>query len=111
MAILKTSANKKGLAPNSKIGLSHPINVPNHNNPKIYIAEVAITNLLNTTKKLSSNLIIDAKKQAIKNPIKYPIVGPVKYKSPTPFSGEFENTGKPTIPSNKYNPTVTSPIL
>ena len=37
MAILNTSANKNGLAPNSKIGLSHPINVPNHNNPKIYI--------------------------------------------------------------------------
>ena len=111
MAILSISANKKGLAPNSKIGLSHPINIPNHNNPKIYIVEVAITSLLNITKKLSSNFIIDAKKQAVRNPIKYPIVGPVKYKSPTPFSGEFENTGKPKIPSNKYNPIVASPIL
>jgi len=54
---LNISANKNGLAPNAKIGLSHPINVPNHNNPKIYIVEVAIINLLNTTKKLSSNLI------------------------------------------------------
>ena len=111
MAILKISANKKGLAPKAKIGLSHPINIPNHNKPKIYIVEAAITSLLNTTKKLSSNLIIAAKKQAVKNPIKYPIVGPVKYKSPTPFSGEFENTGKPTIPSNKYNPIVAIPIL
>ena len=52
MAILNISANKKGLAPNPKIGLSHPINVPNHNNPKIYIVEVANINLLKTTKKL-----------------------------------------------------------
>ncbi len=111
MATLNVSANKKGLAPNAKIGLSHPINIPNHNNPNIYIVEVASTSLLNTTKKLSSNLIIDAKKQAVKNPIKYPIVGPVKYKIPTPLSGEFENTGKPTIPSNKYNPIEASPIL
>ena len=111
MAILNISANKKGLAPNAKIGLSHPISVPNHNSPRIYIVEVAIKSLLNTTKKLSSSLTIDAKKQADKNPIKYPIVGPVKYKNPTPFSGEFENTGKPTIPSNKYNPTAASPIL
>ena len=39
MLILNISANKKGLAPNANIGLSHPINVPNHNNPKIYIVE------------------------------------------------------------------------
>ena len=45
------------------------------------------------------------------NPIKYPIVGPVKYKSPTPFSGELENTGNPIIPSNKYNPIVANPTL
>ena len=37
---------------------------------------------------------------------KYPIVGPVKYAKPTPLSGEFEKTGKPIIPSNKYKPTV-----
>ena len=111
MVILKISANKKGLAPKAKIGLSHPINVPNHSKPNIYIVEVAIVSLLNTIKKLSSRLIIDAKKHAVKNPIKYPIVGPIKYKIPTPFSGEFENTGKPTIPSNKYNPIEVSPIL
>ena len=35
----------------------------------------------------------------------------MKYNSPTPFSGEFENTGKPKIPSNKYNPIVANPIL
>ena len=34
-------------------------------------------------------------------PIKYPIVGPVKYTKPTPFSGEPEKTGKPIIPSNR----------
>ena len=28
-----------------------------------------------------------------------------------PLSGEFEKTGKPKIPSNKYNPTVASAIL
>ena len=61
MAILNTSANKNGLAPNSKIGLSHPINVPNHNNPKIYIVEVANISLPKTTKKPSLNLIIDDK--------------------------------------------------
>ena len=61
MAILKISANKKGLAPNSKIGLSHPINVPNHNNPKICIVEVASNSLPNIIKKLSFNFIIDAK--------------------------------------------------
>ena len=61
MAILKPSANKNGLAPNSKIGLSHPINVPNHNNPKIYIVEVANNSLLSIIKKLSFNFIIDAK--------------------------------------------------
>ena len=61
MAILNISANKKGLAPNAKIGLSHPIKIPNHNNPKMYIVEVAITSLPITTKKLSSSLIIDAK--------------------------------------------------
>ena len=61
MAILKTSANKKGLAPNSKIGLSHPINVPNHNNPKIYMVEVASNSLPNKIKKVSFNFIIDAK--------------------------------------------------
>ena len=53
MAILNISANKKGLAPNEKMGLSHPITVPNHNNPKIYIVEVAITSLHKTTKKPS----------------------------------------------------------
>ena len=61
MAILNISANKKGLAPKAKIGLAHPINVPNHNNPKIYIVEVASISLPKTTKKPSSNLIIDAK--------------------------------------------------
>ena len=61
MAILSISANKKGLAPNAKIGLSHPINVPNHNNPKIYIVEVANNSLLSIIKKLSFNFIIDAK--------------------------------------------------
>ena len=61
MAILKTSANKNGLAPNSKIGLSHPINVPSHNNPKIYIVEVANNSLLSIIKKLSFIFIIDAK--------------------------------------------------
>ena len=61
MAILNTSANKNGLAPNSNIGLSHPINVPNHNNPKIYIVEVASNSLPNIIKKLSFNFIIDAK--------------------------------------------------
>ena len=50
MLILNISANKKGLAPNVNIGLSHPINVPNHNNPKIYIVEVASTSLPNITK-------------------------------------------------------------
>ena len=61
MAILNISANKKGLAPNAKIGLSHPINVPNHNNPKIYIVEVANNSLLSIIKKLSFNFIIDVK--------------------------------------------------
>ena len=61
MAILNISANKKGFAPKAKIGLSHPIKVPNHNNHKIYIVEVAIISLPKTTKKPSSNLIIDAK--------------------------------------------------
>ena len=61
MAILNTSANKNGLAPNSKTGLSHPINVPNHNNPKIYMVEVASNSLPNTIKKVSFNVIIDAK--------------------------------------------------
>ena len=61
MAILNTSANKNGFTPTSKIGLSHPINVPNHNNPKIYIVEVASNSLLNIIKKLSFNFIIDAK--------------------------------------------------
>ena len=61
MVILNISANKKGLAPNSKIGLSHPINVPSHNNPKIYMVEVANTSLIKITKKLSSNFITDAK--------------------------------------------------
>ena len=41
-----------------------------------------------------------------KKPIKYPIVGPIKYTKPIPFSGELENTGKPSIPSIKYSPTV-----
>ena len=40
-------------------------------------------------------------KAANKNPIKYPIVGPVKYANPTPFSGELENTGIPNKPSSK----------
>ena len=61
MAILNISANKKGLAPKAKIGLSHPINVPNHNKPKIYIVEVASISLPKTTKKPSSNLILDDK--------------------------------------------------
>ena len=61
MVILNISANKKGLAPNAKIGLSHPINVPTHNNPKIYMVEVATTSLPKTTNKLSSYLIMDAK--------------------------------------------------
>ena len=61
MLILNISANKKGLAPNANIGLSHPISVPNHNNPKIYIVEVANTSLPKTTKKLSTNLILEAK--------------------------------------------------
>ena len=61
MAILNISANKKGFAPKARIGLSHPIKVPNHNNPKIYIVEVATISLPKTTKKLSSYLIIDAK--------------------------------------------------
>ncbi|SVB71537.1 uncharacterized protein METZ01_LOCUS224391 [marine metagenome] len=30
---------------------------------------------------------------------------------PIPFSGELANTGKPTIPSNKYKLTVSKPIL
>ena len=34
-------------------------------------------------------------------PIKYPIVAPVKYNKPTPFSGVPEKTGKPMIPSNR----------
>ena len=50
MAILNISANKKGLAPNAKIGLSHPINIPNLNNPRIYIVEVANISLPKTTK-------------------------------------------------------------
>ena len=33
--ILNNSANKKGFAPSSKMGLSHPIRLPNHINPKI----------------------------------------------------------------------------
>ena len=53
METLNISANKNGLAPNVKIGLSHPINVPNQNNPKIYIVEVASISLPNTIKKLS----------------------------------------------------------
>ena len=57
---MKISATKKGNTPNFKIGLSHPINVPNHNNPKIYIVEVASVSLPKTTKKPSSNLILDA---------------------------------------------------
>ena len=32
-SILNISANKKGLAPKEKIGFSHPIRVPSHNNP------------------------------------------------------------------------------
>ena len=55
MAILNISANKKGLAPNAKIGLSHPINVPNHNIPKIYIVETAKVSLVKIFKKLSFN--------------------------------------------------------
>ena len=61
MLILNISANRKGLAPNANIGFSHPINVPSHNNPKIYIVEVASISLPKTTKKPSSNLIIDDK--------------------------------------------------
>ena len=52
MAILNISANKKGLAPNAKIGLSHPISVPNHNSPRIYIVEVAIKSLLKDRKSV-----------------------------------------------------------
>ena len=33
--ILNSSANRKGFAPSSKIGLSHPIRYPNHISPKI----------------------------------------------------------------------------
>ena len=53
----------------------------------------------------------EAKKHADRNPIKYPIVGPVKYTKPIPLSGELENTGKPNIPSNKYKLTVARAIL
>ena len=35
--ILNNSASKKGAAPNLNNGLSHPINTPSQNNPKIYI--------------------------------------------------------------------------
>ena len=59
--ILKISANKKGFAPNAKIGLSHPINVPSQIRPKIYIVEVAIINFNKTRKKLSSIFILEAK--------------------------------------------------
>ena len=50
-----------------------------------------------------------AKKTANKKPIKYPIVGPVKYIKPTPFSGVPEKTGKPKIPSKRYKVTVAIP--
>ena len=33
--ILNNSANKNGVTPNRKIGLSQPIRVPSHNTPKI----------------------------------------------------------------------------
>ena len=35
----------------------------------------------------------------------------MKYKNPTPFSGEFEKTGNPKIPSSKYKLTLANPIL
>ncbi len=50
-------------------------------------------------------------KVANKKPIRYPIVGPVKYTRPMPFSGEFEKTGNPNIPSKRYSPTIATPIL
>ncbi len=53
----------------------------------------------------------EAKKQAEKKPIKYPMVGPVKYDIPIPLSGEFEKTGKPAIPSIMYKAIVAKPIL
>ena len=39
--ILKSSANKKGFTPNSKIGLSQPKSVPSHRTPNKYMNEVA----------------------------------------------------------------------
>ena len=60
---------------------------------------------------LSSFFIKEAKKHAERNPIKYPIVGPTKYAQPIPRSGEFEKTGKPIIPSNKYKTIEARPIL
>ena len=36
---LKNSAKIKGMTPNSIIGLSHPISVPNHRTPRKYIVE------------------------------------------------------------------------
>ena len=42
-----------------------------------------------------------AKKVATKKPKRYPMVGPVKYIRPIPFSGELEKTGSPIIPSNR----------
>ena len=50
-----------------------------------------------------------AKKTATKKPIKYPKVGPVKYTMPIPFSGVPAKTGKPTIPSIRYNEIVNNP--
>ena len=87
------------------------MSVPSHKTPKIYIAETDNINLKKIMRRSSFFFTKEAKKQANQKPIKYPIVGPVKYTKPTPLSGELENTGKPTSPSIKYKVTVANPIL
>ena len=51
---MKISANKKGVTPNSKIGLSQPISDPSHKIPKIYIVETEKINLI----KIDDNYLI-----------------------------------------------------
>ena len=68
--ILNNSANKKGVTPNSSIGLSHPIKVPSQRTPNKYIVETDIVSFRKIIKKLSFKFIKVDKKQAIKKPTK-----------------------------------------
>ena len=88
--ILKNSASKKGVVLlSSKIGLSHPIKFPSQNTPKYINCRNCQCKFNKYLKKyIFINLNLPARKTADKKPIKYPIVGPVKYTKPTPFSGE-----------------------